>query len=86
MPTTRETIGAFEAKTHLSALLDRVANGGEVLITKHGRPVARLCPVAPGIGAPDVAATLAQAREFRARLKQRLDHGELRELIDAGRR
>jgi prevent-host-death family protein len=36
------TVGAFEAKTHLSALLDRVAEGEEVLITKHGKPVARL--------------------------------------------
>ena len=36
------TVGAFEAKTHLSALLDRVAGGEEVLITKHGKPVARL--------------------------------------------
>lgn len=36
------TVGAFEAKTHLSILLDRVAAGEEVVITKHGRPVARL--------------------------------------------
>jgi prevent-host-death family protein len=36
------TVGAFEAKTRLSALLDSVAAGDEVLITKHGRPVARL--------------------------------------------
>lgn len=36
------TMGAFEAKTHLSALLDRVAAGEEVVITKHGKPVARL--------------------------------------------
>jgi prevent-host-death family protein len=36
------TVGAFEAKTHLSALLDQVAAGEEVVITKHGRPVARL--------------------------------------------
>ncbi len=36
------TVGAFEAKTHLSALLDRVAAGEEVVITKHGKPVARL--------------------------------------------
>ena len=36
------TIGAFEAKTHLSTLLDRVAGGEEVVITKHGKPVARL--------------------------------------------
>lgn len=36
------TVGAFEAKTHLSALLDRVAAGEDVIITKHGKPVARL--------------------------------------------
>ncbi|WP_018291476.1 type II toxin-antitoxin system Phd/YefM family antitoxin [Verrucomicrobium sp. 3C] len=36
------TVGVFEAKTHLSTLLDRVAAGEEVVITKHGRPVARL--------------------------------------------
>ncbi|HXQ50260.1 MAG TPA: type II toxin-antitoxin system prevent-host-death family antitoxin [Stellaceae bacterium] len=39
------TIGAFEAKTNLSKLLDRVASGEEVVITRHGKPVARL--VAP---------------------------------------
>lgn len=36
------TLGAFEAKTHLSTLLDQVADGEEVVITKHGKPVARL--------------------------------------------
>ncbi len=36
------TVGAFEAKTRLSALLDRVAAGEEVVITKHGRAIARL--------------------------------------------
>jgi prevent-host-death family protein len=34
------TVGAFEAKTHLSTLLDRVGEGEEVIITKHGKPVA----------------------------------------------
>jgi prevent-host-death family protein len=36
------TVGTFEAKTHLSTLLDRVAAGEEVVITRHGTPVARL--------------------------------------------
>jgi len=36
------TVGAFEAETHLSSLLERVAEGEEVVITKHGKPVARL--------------------------------------------
>lgn len=35
-------IGAFEAKTHFSALLERVANGEEITITRHGKAVARL--------------------------------------------
>jgi prevent-host-death family protein len=39
------TVGAFEAKTHLSSLLERVEGGEVVTITKHGRPVARLVPI-----------------------------------------
>jgi prevent-host-death family protein len=37
-------IGAFEAKTHLSRLLERVQKGNEVIITKRGKPIARLIP------------------------------------------
>jgi prevent-host-death family protein len=44
MPTT-DTIGAYEAKTHFSALLDKVEAGEEFTITKHGTPVARLVPI-----------------------------------------
>ena len=40
-------IGAFEAKTHLSALLEAVEAGEEVLITRRGKPVARLVPARP---------------------------------------
>ncbi|NQX78825.1 MAG: type II toxin-antitoxin system prevent-host-death family antitoxin [Gilvibacter sp.] len=39
-----ETIGSFKAKTHWSALLDKVALGQEIIITKRGKPVARLIP------------------------------------------
>ncbi len=38
------TVGAYEAKTHLSTLLERVARGEDVLITKHGKAIARLVP------------------------------------------
>jgi prevent-host-death family protein len=41
-----ETVGAFEAKTHLAALLDRVAKGEKITITRHGVPAAVLVPVA----------------------------------------
>ena len=40
-----ELIGSYEAKTHLPALLERVAKGEEIIITKHGVPIARLVPV-----------------------------------------
>ncbi|CAN1506569.1 MAG: hypothetical protein RL230_3028 [Pseudomonadota bacterium] len=36
------TVGAFEAKTHLSALLDKVEAGESIVITRHGQAVARL--------------------------------------------
>jgi len=39
------SIGAFEAKTHLAELLDRVARGEKITITRHGIPAALLIPV-----------------------------------------
>lgn len=39
------SVGAFEAKTHLSELLDRVARGEKIVITRHGVPAAVLVPV-----------------------------------------
>lgn len=57
-------IGAYEAKTHLPRLLDEVAAGASVTITKHGREVARLVPVdAPTGTAAEVAAALRAARQ-----------------------
>lgn len=41
------TVGTFEAKTHLSKLLEKVSYGEEIIITKHGVPIARLTPVGP---------------------------------------
>lgn len=40
-------VGAFEAKTHLSQLLDEVEQGGRVYITRHGKRIAELGPVVP---------------------------------------
>jgi len=47
-----KSVGVHEAKTHLSSLLDDVAAGEEILITRRGEPAARL--VALSIGAPRV--------------------------------
>ena len=38
-------VGAYEAKTHLPKLLERVEQGERFVITRHGRPVAELAPV-----------------------------------------
>ena len=38
-------VNLYEAKTHLSTLVDRVAAGEEIVIAKHGKPMARLVPV-----------------------------------------
>jgi prevent-host-death family protein len=45
-----KTVSVLEAKTHLSALLKEVRDGGEVVITRRGEPVARLSAVAPARG------------------------------------
>lgn len=47
MRETMYAVGAFEAKNKLAALLDRVEQGEEVLITRHGKAVARLVPATP---------------------------------------
>lgn len=60
-------IGAFEAKNTFGSLLDRVEQGEEIVITRHGKPVARL--VASGIGT-DRAAARAAAERIRTRAKR----------------
>lgn len=79
-----KTVGAYEAKTHLPRLLDRVARGEEIQITRNGRPVARLIrePTSEASGA---RAAIAAVREFRKR--RRLgDDLTIRQLIEEGRR
>jgi prevent-host-death family protein len=76
------TVGAFEAKTHLSELLQRVEAGEQVTITKHGRPVARLVPVGQRPTARDWQAYWG-AIDARAVV---LPQGRtIKELIDEGR-
>jgi prevent-host-death family protein len=77
------TVGAFEAKTHLSALLDRVAGGEEVVITKRGKPVARLVSAARIDGE-----RVREAFEKLKLLRKRTTLGRLswQELRDVGRR
>jgi prevent-host-death family protein len=55
-----KTVTFTEAKAHISALVTDVANGGEVTITRHGRPVARL------VGAPTKTRRTAAPPEIGA--------------------
>jgi prevent-host-death family protein len=76
------TVGAYEAKTKLSELLAEVEAGGEVVITKHGRAVARLLPPLPPKRSR--SEVLAEIREMSA--GRSLGGLSIRELIDEGRR
>jgi prevent-host-death family protein len=78
-----ETIGAYEAKTHLPQLLKRVARGERITITKHGVPVATLQAPAATAKRP-TRDVIADLRTFRR--KQRLHGVSIREMIDEGRR
>lgn len=78
------TVGSYEAKTHLPRLLDEVAAGESIIITKHGVPVARLVP--PGDEQRrDVAKTIAAIRELREHVRP-LGDITIRDLIEEGRR
>ncbi len=79
-----ETVGSFEAKTHLPQLLERVAHGEEFLITKHGKPVARLVPTTTAKPKPDVRAAVEAMKQFRK--GQTLGGLSIREMIEEGRR
>lgn len=78
-----ESIGAYEAKTHLPKLLERVARGEKIIITKHGVPVAILQPIDPKQSS-EPEKVIEQIKKFRT--KNRLDGVSLRELIEEGRR
>lgn len=77
------TFGLFEAKTHLSELVQRAENGEEIVLTRHGTPVARLVPAQPG-GKPDAAAWVERIRQLRQ--GTRLQGVTIHELIHSGRR
>jgi len=83
MEALMRTIGAYEAKTHLPRLLDEVAHGETITITKHGVPVAMLVPL-PAAQRPDPGAVIAAIRELRKGMT--LGDLSIRDLIEDGRR
>jgi prevent-host-death family protein len=79
-----KTVGAYEAKTHLSQLLDEVLRGEVITITRHGVPVARLVPPADRPVEPDLDALIAHWKEVRKGIT--LGGLSIRELIEEGRK
>lgn len=77
------TIGAFDAKTQLSALLKRVSQGETIRITRRGIPIAELVPVDAGEN-EDPGQLAREIRELRKKVK--LGKLTIRELINEGRR
>jgi prevent-host-death family protein len=82
------SVGAYDAKTRLSELLDRVEKGEQIVITRHGKPVARLIPE----GGHDRAAAMAALERITTRRKDlaaagvRITQAEIRAMRDEGRR
>jgi prevent-host-death family protein len=76
-------VGSYEAKTHLPRLLERVARGERITITKHGVPVALLIP-ASGRQTASAKEIVEQLRRFRQGRKR--GSTTLKRMIEEGRR
>jgi prevent-host-death family protein len=81
-------VTAFEAKTRFGELLERVAQGEEVVITRHDKPVARLVPEG-GPRLDEVRRSVEGLRQLQQRIRQRskarLSDADVRAAIDEGR-
>jgi len=77
------TVGAFDAKTHLTALLRRVSKGETIRITRRGVPIAKIVPAGAG-DREDPREVVQEIRELRKGAK--LGKISIRELINEGRR
>ena len=79
------SVGSFEAKTHLPALLERVARGERITITRRGKPVAKLVPFEPA-ETTDVKRVVSEMLAYRDTQKRTLNGITIRELVEEGRR
>lgn len=78
-------IGAFDAKNRLGQLLDQVARGEVIVITRHGTPVARLVPYEDDSDREDAKQAAKELRQFRK--GNRLPAGmSIRDMVREGRR
>lgn len=81
-------VGAFQAKTHLSALLKSVKSGEHITITRRGKPVAKLLPVS-SVSSSDRSELVLRMNKLRARISSKGGSFSVNEILsarDAGRR
>jgi prevent-host-death family protein len=84
------TVTALEAKNRFGKLLDRVARGEEVLVTRHDKPVARMVP-AEGRRLSAIRRAVGELKQLQARIRARargrpsLSQEEVRSAIEEGR-
>jgi prevent-host-death family protein len=78
-----KSVGSYEAKTHLSRLLEEVENGEEVLITRHGKAIARLVPATHRVDDLRMKSVVKNLKNFRR--GRRLDGLVIKDLIEEGR-
>jgi prevent-host-death family protein len=78
------TVGAFEAKTHLSQLLDRVERGEEIVITRHGKAVAVLRAADASRDEAAASEQVRQLQELRRKWNARMQGIPLKELTHGG--
>ena len=78
-----QEIGSFEAKNKLSALLDLVEHGAEIVITRHGKAVAKLVPAGPGFDRNKAKRAAAGLREASKGVMLR--GLKIKDLINEGR-
>jgi prevent-host-death family protein len=84
---SESSVGAYEAKTHLAELLDRVEGGETITITRHGKAIAKLVPAFGGAARPDVRKVVEEMKRFREEHGPVLGPGlTIRDLIEVGRR
>ena len=80
-----QTVGAYEAKTNLSALLEKANKGEIITITRRGEPVAELNP--PGRrGNANVTEVIAAIRANKKNFANAFKDANIKELIEEGRR
>jgi prevent-host-death family protein len=78
-------VGTFEAKTHLTHLLERVAKGERITITNRGKPVAMLVPL-DADAERDTARVGREMLAYRDRVKRALGSGPFRDIAHEGHR